>query len=173
MKHQKKTIKIIQSFQPVINHEAVILILGTMPGVQSLEKQQYYGNKNNAFWRIIFELFKGGGMVTYDEKINFLQKNKIALWDTLQNCERKGSLDADIVKPIANSISEFLENYKSIRYVVFNGKASEKYFFRYNKKMDGIEYISLPSTSPANARMNFSEKLKAWSVLLEKLQKLP
>ena len=32
----------------------------------------------------------------FEEKIALLQTNKIGLWDVLENCERKGSLDIHI-----------------------------------------------------------------------------
>ncbi|MGV2488590.1 UNVERIFIED_CONTAM: DNA-deoxyinosine glycosylase, partial [Bacillus mycoides] len=32
----------ISSFPPIINYESKILILGSIPGVKSLEMQQYY-----------------------------------------------------------------------------------------------------------------------------------
>jgi len=49
--------KMIKSFEPIVDKNCKILILGTMPGVMSLKKQQYYGNKENQFWKIIYKLF--------------------------------------------------------------------------------------------------------------------
>ena len=41
---------------PVVDEQTKVLIVGSMPGVQSLEKQQYYGNPRNHFWGIIGEI---------------------------------------------------------------------------------------------------------------------
>ena len=46
----------ISSFPPIIDAQSEILILGSIPGVKSLEKQQYYAHPQNKFWKIIFEL---------------------------------------------------------------------------------------------------------------------
>lgn len=40
----------IQSLQPIIDENSEILILGTMPGKESLESEEYYASPNNSFW---------------------------------------------------------------------------------------------------------------------------
>ena len=87
----------IQSFPPFVNSQTEILILGTMPGIASLEKQEYYAHKRNHFWRIMYTLLDNLPIAEiFEEKIQMLQTNKIGLWDVLENCERKGSLDIHI-----------------------------------------------------------------------------
>ena len=152
----------INSFQPIIDEKSTILILGSIPGVPSLQNVEYYGNKNNAFWRIIFTLFEKELTTDYSEKINLLRKQKIAVWDTIKECDREGSLDSAIKNAVPNDINGLLLKYTNIKRIAFNGKAAEKYFKRYNKKVENVEYFVLPSTSPANARMNFSQKLEKW-----------
>ena len=84
----------IQSFPPFANSKTEILILGTMPGVASLEKQEYYAHKRNHFWKIMYTLFDKLPIAeVFKEKKQLLQANNIGLWDVLENCERKGSLD--------------------------------------------------------------------------------
>jgi hypoxanthine-DNA glycosylase len=46
----------ISSFQPIVDKNSKILILGTMPGETSLQLQQCYGHKGNKFWKLIFAM---------------------------------------------------------------------------------------------------------------------
>ena len=72
-----------QSFPPIATSTARILILGTMPGEESLAQQEYYANPRNQFWRIMQELFGVPISAPYAERIARLQENRIALWDVL------------------------------------------------------------------------------------------
>ena len=81
----------ISSFPPIVFNDSKILILGSVPGVKSLEMQEYYAHPQNKFWRILFEQFNENFTENYVEKIKFLKKNKIAVWDVIDYCERVGS----------------------------------------------------------------------------------
>ena len=118
----------ISSFPPIINNESKILILGSIPGVKSLEMQQYYAHPQNKFWKIIFELFNEKSTTDYAERIKILEKHNIALWDVIDTCERKGSLDSEIRNEEANKIGELLHNYPNIKAVFCNGQKSYKNF---------------------------------------------
>jgi len=160
----------IHSFEPVIDSECDILILGTMPGVQSLNKQQYYGNKQNAFWRITYRLFDEDMSDNYEERKSFLLRHHIALWDVLKACEREGSLDSDIKNPIPNDFENLFKYHSLIKHVYFNGSHAQILFNRYvMKKIDvtDLEFIKLPSTSPANT-LKFEKKLEEWKNILKK-----
>ena len=157
----------IQSFPPFINTTTEILILGTMPGIASLEKQEYYAHPRNHFWKIIYTLFNNLPVLeVFEQKIAFLQNNKIGLWDVLENCERKGSLDAHIKNHKENDFEMLFEKFSGITKIVFNGKESHKYFFFFFFQIKGITYYVMPSTSPANT-MCFEKKLKIWSTMLD------
>lgn len=157
----------ISSFQPIVDDRCRILILGTMPGAQSLMKQEYYGNKQNAFWRIIFTLFNEELSEVYEEKKAFLLKKHIALWDVLKTCEREGSGDAEIENPMPNDFSGLFKQYPGIGQIYFNGGNSEKFYRQYViSKIDkvGMEYHKLPSTSPAYTAA-FEDKFKKWQIV--------
>lgn len=162
----------IQSFNCILPHEPpVALILGSLPSVASLTEQQYYAHPHNAFWRIIETLFANGTPCTYDERIELLKQNRIALWDVIARAERHGSLDsaiqADTVIP--NDIVGLLKAYPSITTIYLNGSTAATLFKRHIAKQlsTSVQIIQLPSTSPANARIGFKVKLGRWGVIKE------
>lgn len=157
----------IHSFPPFVNATTEILILGTMPGIASLEKQEYYAHPRNNFWKIIYTLLNSLPIAeNFEEKISLLQNHKIGLWDVLENCERKGSLDIHIKNHKENDFEMLLEEFSGITKIVFNGKESHKYFFKKFGQIKGITYYVMPSTSPANT-ISFEKKLEIWSIILD------
>jgi hypoxanthine-DNA glycosylase len=157
----------LTSFPPIVNAETEILILGTMPGAISLQKQEYYANKQNQFWKILFKVFANGTVPeVFQEKCKVLQQNKIGLWDVLANCERKGSLDIHIKNHMENDILGLLQAFPKINRILFNGKESQRYFIKKFGTIEGIVFYVMPSTSPANT-VKFEEKLKLWRIGLE------
>lgn len=162
----------VQSFEPVIGKNPRAIILGSMPGVASLEAVQYYAHPRNAFWPIIGELFGFDHAVDYETRIDAIRQLPIILWDSLLSCRRPGSLDSniDIETAQANDFPGLLRKYPQVRAVFFNGAAAEKYFRKLAlpKLPEGvdIELQRLPSTSPANAGMSFDRKLAAWREIL-------
>lgn len=157
----------IHSFPPFVNATTEILILGTMPGIASLEKQEYYAHPRNNFWKIIYTLLNSLPIAeNFEEKISLLQNHKIGLWDVLENCERKGSLDIHIKNHKENNFEMLLEEFSGITKIVFNGKESHKYFFKKFGQIKGITYYVMPSTSPANT-ISFEKKLEIWSIILD------
>ena len=104
MNFQRNT---VQSLSPVIDKDSEILILGTMPGKESLRSKEYYASPNNSFWKIMKRLFNSNmEFKDYEEKISCLKKHHIALWDTLQSCERESSLDSNIKEEEYNDIDD-------------------------------------------------------------------
>jgi len=163
----------IASFPPVAATDARILILGSIPGRESLQQQQYYAHPRNAFWRIIGEIFGAAPGLTYAEQLQLLKDNGIALWDVIGNCRRKTSLDSDIEpESIAvNDFVHFLADHSRIVTVCFNGGTAETTFRR--KILPSLDLETrplllhrLPSTSPANAGCRYLDKLAAWRARL-------
>ncbi|MEH7380998.1 DNA-deoxyinosine glycosylase [Bacillus sp. JJ1533] len=158
---------------PVVGKDPRVLILGSMPSVESLRKQEYYGNKRNHFWKIMFLLFENQEITAYEDKIGFLKERKIALWDVLYSCHREGSLDANIKNEEPNEIESFVKKHSSIRLIVCNGTKSYKSYSTYIglNRLPGVEVIKLPSTSPVPGKYNktLEGKLQEWKIIKEYL----
>ncbi len=152
----------LHCFAPLVDKNTKVLVIGTMPGIASLQAAEYYAFKHNAFWSIIFNL-AGAETQNYTEKTKLLQKLHIGLWDNLKACEREGSLDSDIKQAEPNDFEKLLLEFPNIKKLLFNGQKSFTFFKKYHPKLlEKYEYAVLPSTSPANARLSFAEKLEQW-----------
>jgi hypoxanthine-DNA glycosylase len=157
------------SFPPIAKANAKILILGSMPGKTSLKFNQYYAFKQNVFWKIMFDLFQTEFSEKYSIKTQLLLDNKIALWDSLKYCERESSLDSDIKNEEINDFQRFYKSHPFIKDVFFNGHASFQFYKKYVGLHQGFTYFTLPSTSPANARMSYAEKRDKWKIIKDTL----
>ena len=164
--------RLSSGFPPVARHDARLLILGSLPGVRSIQEQQYYAQPQNAFWRIMGELFGAGRELSYAQRLRKLGASGIALWDVAAAAERPGSLDSAIVHASveANDFGAFFETHRHIGLICFNGaKAAELYRRLVLPHLDGpfavIPTTRMPSTSPAHAAMPYAKKLEAWSAI--------
>lgn len=157
----------LQCFPPISNPDITILILGSMPGNDSLKAGKYYAHPRNTFWPIMAELFKFQHTLSYGERLALLTSNGIGLWDVIGRCKRKSSLDSTIVESSiqVNDFSSFLKNHPRVTRIFFNGGKAEQSFRRYvvpTISTDAIALQRLPSTSPAHARMSYQEKRQVW-----------
>ena len=154
----------LTGFDPIANENSKILILGSMPSVESLKKGQYYAHPQNRFWRIMFDYFGEPFSTDYEKRVELLLKNGIALWDSVERCERVGSLDSAIKNEQATDVVGLLKRYKGIKGIFTNGKKSAEVFEKYNR----LSYVCLPSTSPANAVYSYEKLFLAWKEQLDK-----
>ena len=154
----------ISSFPPIVSEDSEILILGSVPGIKSLEMKEYYAHPQNKFWRILFALFQEDFTADYAEKMELLKKNKIAVWDVIDSCERKGSLDTEIKNEAHHDIFQLLQDFPSIKVIFCNGQKSFKTLRKILPDDLKIPILVLPSTSPAYT-IPYQQKLKDWSVL--------
>ncbi len=154
----------IQSMAPIVNEKSRVLILGTMPGTDSLKEQQYYCNVDNLFWDIMFRIcspgwpmFKEAFGISNEERKQLLLDNEIALWDILKSCEREGNTDSKICNEELNDIQRFLCEHPNIQKVCFNGDKAHSYYLK-NKSLfpENIEYKKLYSTSPSSPINSFA-----------------
>lgn len=152
----------ISSFPPIEDAASRILILGSMASVKSLEAGEYYAHPQNQFWKIIFSLTQEDATKDYERKKEILKKNHIALCDVLAHCIRPGSMDADITDPVPNDLNALFRTHP-IRAVFCNGQTTYKYYKKFFQ--NDLPVFCMPSTSPANARLRFEEKLEAWSLI--------
>jgi hypoxanthine-DNA glycosylase len=157
----------IQSFDPIIGESPKVLILGTMPGKESLRLQQYYGHPRNAFWKILHSIFEVPLNEEYQARKEFAKKHRIAIWDVCKFADRKSSLDSDIKNEVPNEIESLINKNPSIQRIGFNGQKAASLYDKYVKRFENIEYVTLLSTSPANARFTFEEKKNDWKKLFE------
>ncbi len=162
----------INSFAPIEDSTARVLILGSIPGKESLLAGQYYAHRRNSFWPIMGDLIDATPTLPYASRIKTLKSNGIALWDVLASCTRDSSLDSDIDETSAspNNFELFLSTHRNITDIFFNGAMAEKYF--YTLVLHMLEpkllcYKRLPSTSPANASLSYNQKLNAWKTIIQ------
>ena len=162
----------ILSFPPISNSNSRVLILGSIPGKESLVKNEYYAYSRNSFWPIM-ELVLGIPIEKpYFEKTTALLNRGMALWDVLKTCTRNSSLDSDIIESSinCNNFESFYMSHPRIFKVFFNGKKAEDMYMKYvwPELLDDykkIECLRLPSTSPANASKTFGDKVSVWKEL--------
>lgn len=149
---------------PVFNAESRVLILGTMPSPKSRKNGFYYMHPQNRFWRVISTVLGEPLPTTNGERASLLLKNKIALWDTLAQCDIIGASDCSVKNAVPNDISVITDT-ADIKAIFTTGKAAYKYYCRFQQEKTGIEAICLPSTSPANARFGLDALIDEYKII--------
>lgn len=155
----------LKGFKYLADENSNILILGTFPSEESRRLNEYYANKRNQFWRLLFEIYncEYDKNINYDKKVEFLYNHQIALWDMIDSCITEGSLDSKILDPKLSNIEALLKKYKNIQKIFCNGKFSYKLLKSQNIE-DHDVYI-LPSSSPTNT-VKYEEKFKSWKNII-------
>lgn len=160
-------------FPPVATRESSVLVLGTLPGPESLRQRQYYAQPRNAFWRIMGQLIGAGPELPYPRRLETLRAHRIALWDVCAAAHRVGALDSAIQRATVepNDFVRFLRAHAGIGLVCFNGQTAAGLYRRFvlprlPPELAGIEQRVLPSTSPAHAAMPYEQKLARWRAVM-------
>jgi hypoxanthine-DNA glycosylase len=157
----------IESFAAETGDHPHTLILGSIPGVASLQSAQYYAHPRNAFWPIVCDYFQIDHQLSYEKRLVELKLEGVALWDVLGRCHRPGSLDSAIVQESieVNAIDEFAQRHQSLQKILLNGGKASREFKKHFPQLQTtalVQVFELPSTSPAFAAMPFEEKKARW-----------
>jgi hypoxanthine-DNA glycosylase len=149
---------------PIVSRQTVLLILGSFPGVQSIERQQYYAHPQNHFWKILQALWPAHPLPMarehYAQRCQWLLDRGLGLWDVYANCRREGSLDSAIRDPVVNDFARLRPQLPRLAAIVHNGGESFRHA-RHTAAL-GVPVHRLPSSSPANATWSFERKVNAW-----------
>lgn len=162
-----------RGFPPIARADARLLILGSLPGAESLRRRQYYAQPRNHFWRIMGAIYGAAPELDYDARAERLRESGVALWDVCAEAFRVGSLDASIEPGTieVNDFATFFDAHPRIERVFCNGTTSAELYRRrvlpqLPERWRALTPMRLPSTSPAHAAMTYEQKLSRWRELL-------
>lgn len=156
----------MQGLGPVADSRTRLLVLGSFPGVASLQVQQYYGHPRNHFWPILAALWQVDlPSMSYAQRLAAMQSRGLGLWDVYAACRREGSLDSAIEAAVPNDLAGLVRRLPDLRAIAHNGGESAR-AMRVTRAL-GLPVFRLPSTSPANASWSFERKLAAWRTTFE------
>lgn len=169
----------LHGLPPQAGADCRVLILGSMPGAASLAAARYYAHPRNRFWPLMALLCGIDAGLGHPQRLAALQAAGLGLWDVIGSCERRGSLDADIVRgsEVANPLADWLAARPGIRAVAFNGGTAARAFERHvgptlpAALAARLALHALPSTSPANAAFSLERLAAQWSVLSRHLDR--
>ena len=162
----------VRGFRAIESQNAKAIVLGTIPGGESLRMRQYYADKKNSFWFIMGRLFGAKPDLDYMERVSILHESGLALWDVLASAERIGSKDSAIIpgSETPNDFCDFFAQHSVVRSVFFNGGSAEELFRRLvlpglTGHACNLNLKRLPSTSGVNTHLTKEEKVEKWKVL--------
>lgn len=148
------------------------LLLGSFPSQASRKNGFFYGNPKNAFWRLLGEVFDQdlSLLQTTEEKIGWLDSQKIALYDLVESYEGDGwySTDQALFKQGKNHqysqkfIQSLLEKNPQIKICATSRKV-QNLLWRYF----GLKAEYLPSPSPINQAFAGQRRLQEWKKILK------
>jgi hypoxanthine-DNA glycosylase len=150
------------SFGPVANARTRLLVLGSLPGEESLARAQYYANPRNQFWRLIGAVVEADlSALPYQQRLGRLLQSGVGLWDSVGSATRTGSLDGNIRLQNANALRELADSLPQLRAIGFNGGTSARIGMKALGEKPPWALLPLPSSSPAYT-LSFERKREAW-----------
>lgn len=156
---------VTHEIQPVFDSRSRVLLLGTMPSPASREQGFYYGHPQNRFWRMLAAIFDEPVPRIIEEKHDMLLRHHIALWDVLASCEIEGASDASIRDAQPNDLARIFDA-ADIRAVFATGTKAGELYRKLIEPTLGVPCTTLPSTSPANAKMKLADLVDAYGKAL-------
>ena len=155
------TTDLLQGLAPLIDHRTRLVVLGSFPGVASLQAGQYYAHPRNHFWPVLSALWNVDlRPMPYGQRLQEVLKHGLGIWDVYAHCRREGSLDTAIHDAEFNDLMGLRQRAPQLQAVAHNGGESAR-AMRFTQTL-GVAVLRLPSTSPANASWSFERKLAAW-----------
>ncbi|MFJ1260891.1 DNA-deoxyinosine glycosylase [Cupriavidus sp. CuC1] len=141
-----------EGLAPIVDANCTHLILGTIPGDESLRLQRYYAHGANQLWQILGKVYSEEVQDEYEDRVAFLLRHGIAVWDVLRSADRKASLDSAIKNEIASDFAGLFGQFPQLRAVEFNGTTARTLFGRHVASQPGVPMeelrcVVLPSTS--------------------------
>jgi double-stranded uracil-DNA glycosylase len=150
------------SFAP----DARLLILGSLPGDESLRQAQYYAHPTNAFWWLAGEMVgEPLAELPYEQRLARLIAHKVALWDVIAEAHRPGSLDGAIREAVDRDLAGFVRALPDLRAVAFNGGEAARRGRKQLAGVNGLVLVDLPSSSAAYAGTTRAAKRERWIAL--------
>ncbi|MCL7715280.1 DNA-deoxyinosine glycosylase [Stenotrophomonas mori] len=162
---------LLQGLPAQLDARCRVLVLGSMPGVASLQAARYYAHPRNRFWPLMGALCGFDPALDYPERLHCLREAGVGLWDVIGRCRRRGSLDAAIVRgsEVPNPLPATLQALPQLRVVACNGAAAMQAFARHVRPELpagwALPVLALPSTSPANAAWSLARLRCEWERL--------
>ncbi len=151
----------LQGLPPVVASNTRLLVLGSFPGLASLQAEQYYGHPRNHFWPLLGAIWGVNlASMAYADRLTEALRRGLGVWDVYASCERIGSLDRAIRNAAFNGFGALQRTAPQLQHVAHNGGESAR--ARRHLQALGYHVHRLPSTSPANASWSFERKLAAW-----------
>ncbi len=165
-----------QGLAPQWDAASRVLVLGSMPGIASLQAARYYAHPRNRFWPLMGLLCGLDPGAPYEARLRALNRAGVSLWDVIGQCRRRGSLDASIVRgsEVPNPIPTLLARLPGLQLIACNGAAAHRAFDRFiAAELDAplqVPVLALPSTSPANAAASLPALQRAWQPIADALR---
>ena len=153
-------------FDPVVDANTRLLILGSLPGEKSLAHSQYYAHPQNRFWMLLGAVL--GAELTglpYEARLTTLLAHGLGLWDVVAQAQRTGSLDSNIRARDDNDLVALAASLPQLQTIAFNGGTAAKLGIKVlGEHAQRYRIVSLPSSSPAYT-LAYGAKLLQWKTL--------